>query len=385
MKNRTSTGYACKKHIAVFVATSLALGMAACGGAASSGAYPAASAAKEEYAYESYDYAAAEEAIAEEEEYAEDAKTVALRAPEKFSEKLVYSGSITIQTLEYDETSGNIHKKIEAAGGFVQNENESNGNTTWYYSGKTSASSRDLYIQARIPAEKFQTFMTSLEEEGQVMNKQVNVENISQTYAETEASAKAYEIEQQRLLDMMDKAETIEDMIAVEARLSEVEKALGVYKTDLASMDRDVTYSTVHIEVEEVREYTEEIDDSTFVSRLRETFRSSWTGFLRFLEGLLHLVIRLLPFMILALLIVLLVRYFDRKYGGSRRMKREAKRQLKRQKKLQKEQAKREKQMARMGAGPPLRPGAQPQKERPQGQRPDTEYTSEGREDEASK
>lgn len=40
------------------------------------------------------------------------------------------------------------------------------------------------------------------------------------TYATREASKKALEIEQSRLLEMMDKAESVEDMIRVEERLT---------------------------------------------------------------------------------------------------------------------------------------------------------------------
>ena len=230
----------------------------------------------------------------------------ALRTPQNESDKLVYSGGVRMETLHYEQTMQSIHKKITDAGGFVQYEDETDGNDSWYYN-SSSVSSRYAQIEARIPSEQFETFLDSLKEDGQVMNRHVNVDNISQTYSDTEATAKAYEIEKERLLEMMDKAEKIEDMIAVEQRLSEVEAELNSYKTSLASMDRDVAYSTVSISVEEVREYTEEPDDSTFVSRLKETVKSSWSGFLWFMEGLLHVVIRLLPFIVVILVIFLIV------------------------------------------------------------------------------
>ena len=181
------------------------------------------------------------------------------------------------------------------------------------------------------------------------MSREVSVENITQTYRETEATVKAYEIERDRLLEMMDKAETIEDMIAVEARLSEVEAELSRHKTSLSSMDRDVNYSTVTIWIEEVRVYTEEIDDSTLVSRLEETARSSWRGFLRFLEGLLHLFIRLLPFLVLGALLFVLVRVLDKKFGGKHQQKRMERKQRRAE---AKEWKRRQKQM-RKGQMPP--------------------------------
>ena len=285
------------------------------------------------------DYMSSPEGAAADEEAlyktAPSAGTV-LRAPESASDKLIYSGSITLQTLEYEKTMESIHSRIESAGGFVQYEDESDGNETWYYSGSSrSVPRRHAMIQARIPSEQFSVFLDGVAEDGQVMNRFVNADNISQTYAETEASVQAYEIEQERLLEMMDKAETIEDMIAVEARLSEVEAELSRYKTSLASMDRDVEYSSVTVNVDEVREYTEEKDDSTFISRLKETVRDSWDGFLWFMEGLLHVVIRLVPFLIVILVIVLIVRAVNKKLEGKRRARKARKLEKKAQKAME--------------------------------------------------
>ena len=278
-----------------------------------------------------------EEAALESESDSQTLSSGVLRTPQSESDKLVYSGSIRLQTLEYDKTMKSVHTRITDAGGFVQYEDETDGNDSWYYS-TPSVSTRYAQIEARIPSEQFESFLDSLKEDGQVMNRHINVDIISQTYADTEATAKAYEIEKERLLDMMDKAEKIEDMIAVEQRLSEVEAELNSYRTSLASMDRDVAYSTVSISVEEVREYTEEYDDSTFVSRLKETIKSSWSGFLWFMEGLLHLAIRLLPFIAVILVIFLIVRGIVRKTESMRLAHREEKARIRMQKAMERQQ-----------------------------------------------
>ena len=285
---------------------------------------------------EDLEYADAEENASKE---SSSAASGILQHSENVSDKLIYSGSITIQTLDYEKTVESIHARIVNAGGFIQYEDETDGNDTWYYSSSSNkAGTRYAQIQARIPSEQFSSFMDELSQDGQVMNRHVNADNITQTYSDTEASVKAYEIEQERLLDMMDKAETIEDMIAVEARLSEVEAELNSYKTSLASMDRDVEYSTVSISVDEVREYTEEHDDSTFLSRLKETVKDSWSGFLWFMEGLLHLFIRLLPFLIVIGVIGLIVRTVSKKTEQRRMRKREEKAQKKMQKFMERQQ-----------------------------------------------
>ena len=77
--------------------------------------------------------------------------------------KIVYTGNISLQTLEYDKSSQSIHDKINKYGGFVENEDTFNEDPYWYYKNRTGAAAnrtkRNLNITARIPAEKFNAFM----------------------------------------------------------------------------------------------------------------------------------------------------------------------------------------------------------------------------------
>ena len=150
-------------------------------------------------------------------------------------QKIVYTGEMEIQTLDYDKSVADIKQKIREMGGFSEYEKENDYDYGWYDYEPDSYrkdKNRTLNITARIPSDNFETFMASVGETGKVMNKSVRAENISQVYAETETYKLALEKEQTRLLQMMDKAETIEEMIAVESRLSEVERQLSMYKTD---------------------------------------------------------------------------------------------------------------------------------------------------------
>ena len=51
--------------------------------------------------------------------------------------KIVYTGNISLQTLEYDKSSQSIHDKINKYGGFVENEDTFNEDPYWYYKNRT--------------------------------------------------------------------------------------------------------------------------------------------------------------------------------------------------------------------------------------------------------
>ena len=264
--------------------------------------------AAKEAAYDSYAEEAAVDAggyMMEGDAADTDNEGSALRAQD--GQKIVYTGSLSIQTLEYDKSAASIRRKIREAGGFSEAESENDNDYNWYRRSTGPSSTRNLNITARIPSEKFESFMDSLQGDGKVMNRSMNAENISQVYANKETYKKALEKEQERLLAMMDKAVTIEDMIAVESRLSEVERQLNTYKTDLSAMDKDVQYSTIYISLEEVKRYSDETPTVTFPEKVKYAFEDAINSFTEFCEGIVLFIIRSFPFLILLAIVIALV------------------------------------------------------------------------------
>ena len=240
------------------------------------------------------------------------ADSSALRAQD--GQKIVYTASLSIQSLEYDQSAASIRRKIREAGGFSEAESEYDKDYNWYRYNAPSSNTRSLSITARIPSDKFEAFLNSLDGDGKIMSKSVNAQNISQVYANKETYKKALEKEQERLLAMMDKAETIEDMIAVESRLSEVERQLNSYKTDLSQMDKDVEFSTVYIDLQEVKRYTETVEKTTFREKLGFAFEDAISSFRDFCEGVILFVVRNFPFLIIfAIVVALIVRWLAKR------------------------------------------------------------------------
>lgn len=233
-------------------------------------------------------------------------------------DKLVYTCDLTIQTLDYEECVDTIKKNISTYNGIIERETESDNAYKWYYEDYVKKSgTRYLNLTIRIPSGKYYEFLDTLEGTGKIISKSSYVENISKQYYETSAMIESLEIQQDRLLDMMEQTTSIEDMITIEARLSEVQYQLSLYKNKLASMDADVEYSTITIRVEEVMEYIQEqpvVKTNTFLDRLWNTLVETWEFFLDMLEGLLFFVIRIIPVALVVGVIVLIVRLIVRRH-----------------------------------------------------------------------
>ena len=101
----------------------------------------------------------------------------------------------------------------------------------------------------------YETFLAALDGVGKIISKSTSVDNISQKYYDTTAQIEALQIQEKNLLAMLEKCESIEDMITVEQRLSEVQYELNNLQTTRRYMDMDVAYSYVNISITEVMEY----------------------------------------------------------------------------------------------------------------------------------
>lgn len=257
------------------------------------------------YSSQSYDGAAAmsytngftaeTEDMAYPEPAAEFADETGASSEKRYDDKFVYTCHMNIETLNYENTVKSIKEKIKEAGGFVSYEDEYDNERGWYYSDYVDTHNRNINIEARIPSEKYDVFTASLEGDGKIISRSSSVENISREYYDTEAVIESLNIQEERLLSMMDDAQTIDEMIAVESRLTEVQMELNQYKTRLSVMQSDVDYSTVNINIQEVYEYSKDIHTDTFFDRLKNSVSDACDDFGDILENLLFSCIYLIP------------------------------------------------------------------------------------------
>ena len=100
--------------------------------------------------------------------------------------------------------------------------------------------------------------MGSLSTLGNVPYSHTYTENITAQYYDTDARLTAYQTQEARLLEMMEAAETVEDLIAIEEKLTELRYQIESLQSTLKNWDRQVAYSTLDLEIQEVIEYTPE-------------------------------------------------------------------------------------------------------------------------------
>lgn len=132
-------------------------------------------------------------------------------------------------------------------------------------------------LTVRIPKENLEIFLSKVGEQSNIVSRSESVSDVTLQYVDLESHKKALVTEQNRLLELMEQAETVEDIISIESRLSEVRYQIESMESQLRTYDNKIDYSTVYLSIEEVERYTPSEDISTG-ERIKN-------GFLESLEG----------------------------------------------------------------------------------------------------
>ncbi len=217
-----------------------------------------------------------------------------------WTEKLIYSASITIETMEFDKAAASLEKLAGALGGFVASSQVS-GNSTWGNDGSTRVVDRYAMYSIRVPAEKFQEAVRQAGTLGSVTGSSTSVENITSQFTDQQARKHSLEVQEERLLALLEKADTVDSLVVLESSLSQVRYEIEAIERTLRDWQNQVDYSTITIHLQEVASYTPTATvQRSFGDRLGDSLRDGWNGFVKFLENLTLDLAGAVPVLILA-------------------------------------------------------------------------------------
>ncbi len=218
------------------------------------------------------------------------------------TQMLVYSCDMGLDVLEFEDSVDKLHDLIDKYKGFIERENYSDGGSTtkWQYAEEQKWKTLSTVI--RIPSASYDDFCKDIEKIGDMRNKNASVQNLTTEYSDLKTTLSIYEAKEKRYIDLLADMKSESEAISVENELTNIQVEIAKIKTRMNNIENDVAYSYINLTVNEVREYTEEpvIEKTdTFGQRFKNTVTRTWQGFLEFLEGLLFIIIRILPYLLL--------------------------------------------------------------------------------------
>jgi hypothetical protein len=146
---------------------------------------------------------------------------------------MIWKARLHIQVLDVNDAVAEAYALTERQGGFVERKSDE---------GEQSA---DLTI--RIPAESFQTAISSLEALGKVTRRNVEGEDVTEQYIDVEAKLKNNIALRDRLKQLLEKAVNVKDILAIEAELNRVQTDIDSLEGRIKSLKGQVDYATVNL------------------------------------------------------------------------------------------------------------------------------------------
>ena len=215
-----------------------------------------------------------------------------------FSEKIIYSASADIETIDFDTTIDNVYEMLNMYGAFVETSYIGGMDYAQKYYGYQSY--RSAQFTLRVPVTAYTSMTESLGVLGNVTSLRSSAENITAQFTDTQSRLTTYRTEETRLLAMLEKADTVADMIIIEEHLSNVRYQIESLTSTLKNWQNQVDYSTVSLYIREVQK----LSDNTPIQRsywgqIGEGIKSTLGGIGEFGKGSLKWLIIASPVLLI--------------------------------------------------------------------------------------
>jgi hypothetical protein len=183
--------------------------------------------------------------------------------------KIIKNGNIAIEVDDVIETMDSITQIAEAMGGYVVSSNKHSND-------ETSAT-----VTIRVPADRFDETFEKIREiaiETPYENKESM--DVTEEYTDLEAQLRNLEATEAQYLELLKKAENVEDMVTVQRELSYVRGEIERIEGRMKYIERTSDMSFIEVRIGEVQSIKQKKWNPG------QAFTSAVNGFISFLKGL---------------------------------------------------------------------------------------------------
>ena len=181
------------------------------------------------------------------------------------NQKLIKRVNMDAETEDLEALLPQLMAEISGLNGYVESQEVYNG------SSYASYRYRNARLTIRVPAENLEGLVTQVKGAANVVSYNESVEDVTLAYVDMETRILTLQTERDRLLELMEKAENMTDLLAIEARLTQVRGDLESINSQLKVLQNQVSYATVELYINQVKVYTE-VEEQTVWQRIASGF-----------------------------------------------------------------------------------------------------------------
>lgn len=314
-----------KKICAALLTFGVVLTLCGCGAGSKGYDESAADVASSENTSAAYDYDVAMDDVTTDSAAAEELKAESgisdaaagevSEGASQSDEKIIYTYNYSVETKTFDELMDTLQERISEYGGYVES-SEVNGNPDMNIR-------RYANMVIRIPADRMRSFLDMVEENANVTYSYLSTENVTLSYVDLQSHIKALKTEQETLMDLLERAEKLEDIITIQSQLTTVRYELESYESQLRVYDNRIDYSTLYLDINEVERETSVATELTYGEEIKQGLSDTMYNLGQGLRDFSIWLIVNLPVLLLWAVVLVIIIFVVRKL-----VKRSAKRKL---------------------------------------------------------
>jgi hypothetical protein len=153
--------------------------------------------------------------------------------------KIVYTADMTVTADDPAAALESLIAKAKSLSGYVASS----------YSTTDDKGTNYAYTTIKVPADQLETLVTAAKALGKVNDYRLSSDDISLSYYDMQARLDNAKAEEQQLLQILAKAETIEDILAVRQSLTSVRADIESYTAQMNLWDNLVAYATLNVTI----------------------------------------------------------------------------------------------------------------------------------------
>ena len=212
-------------------------------------------------------------------------------------QKLIKTGNLRFETQDLAKTHAQILKAVEATNAYIQNER----------SGKDYQGSYQE-LQLRIPSQNFQQALDLISAGIEYYDERsITQRDVTEEFIDLEARLKAKRELENRYIELLKKATSVEEILEIERELSIIREEIEAKEGRLNYLSKQVSHSTLTVYF-----YKTEVETGvtkSYGSKIIQALKGGWQGISTFVLGILYI----WPFLILVILAIFLIRRWQKR------------------------------------------------------------------------
>jgi anti-sigma factor RsiW len=219
--------------------------------------------------------------------------------------KIIKNGNVSLKVTDVQARIQEITTLAEQSGGYVESsyvDNIVQPSTEITQDAKIARETTTMIanMTIKVPAEKFAGSFQKIIEMGKLVNQNSNSNDVTVQYRDIEARVANLKVQEKHLQEIMTKATTVEDTLKVEVELNRVRTEIDIMTGNLKNWDQLVEYSTIYINMTEVKEAEiEKVDVPGVWQNAQQGFINAINNIRVGIERLFVFVVSALPYILI--------------------------------------------------------------------------------------